>query len=122
MADSFVLFAGYGGMIGALLWLGIKPYLEKRKEAELAGEPIPSFAGAYMTTFIISFIAGFFTTTMVITQLEQTLAGVGSVMYAAGIGFSFTFTVLGISNQTVDKKLEASKLRALKKRGEDLPT
>lgn len=109
MAIEFQL-AGYGGMVGALLWLGILPYLLERKRAEANGEKIPSFAGSYMTTMLIATIGGFVTLTMAIGELEKAIATATSLMTAAGIGFSFTYTILGVGNQIVDLKIKTSQL------------
>lgn len=113
MADIFINAAGYGGMIGALLWLGIVPYLQKRKEAEQSGEPIPTFAGAYLTNFVIAVITGFISVTMAIEGLESKLIGIESIGIAAGMGFAFTYTVLGIANTRTDLKIENAELKRL---------
>jgi hypothetical protein len=111
MADMWISIAGYGGMVSALLWLGILPYLLERKRAEQNGEKPPSFAGSYLTTMVISAIGGFITLGMAIGELEKALASATTLFTAAGIGFSFTYTILGISNQIVDLKLEQAKLK-----------
>lgn len=110
MGDIYIQLAGYGGMFGALLWLGILPYLLERKRAQENGEEPPSFAGSYMTTMIIASIGGFVTLSMAIGELEKALASATSYFTAAGVGFSFTYTILGISNQIVDLKIKQSKL------------
>jgi hypothetical protein len=112
MADIAINLAGYGGMIAALLWLGIVPYLQKRKEAEMAGGDPPSFAGAYLTNFVIATITGFISVTMAIEGLESKLIGLQSIGVAAGMGFAFTYTVLGIANTRTELKIENSELKA----------
>src|SRR5688500_19815353 len=59
MADIAIVAAGYAGLAGALLWRGLLPYLLERKKAEQAGLSMPSFSTTYMTTMIISTVAGF---------------------------------------------------------------
>jgi hypothetical protein len=60
---------------------------------------------------VISAIGGFITLGMAIGELEKALANATTLFTAAGIGFSFTYTILGISNQIVDLKLEQAKLK-----------
>src|SRR5215203_327868 len=96
--------AALGGVIIALVWRGILPYLMKRKEAEETGQPIPSFSIAYITTFIISLVGGLISVMMVVSELEARLVGVGSIMSAASIGLTFTFTILSGLNTMVDLK------------------
>lgn len=109
--------AAIGGMVIALLWRGILPYLMKRKEAEETGQPIPSFATAYMTTFIISIVGGLISVMMVVSELEAKLVGVTSIMSAASIGLTFTYTFLSGLNTLVDLKTDkiiAAKLGIIK--------
>jgi hypothetical protein len=109
--------AALGGVIIALVWRGILPYLMKRKEAEELGLPIPSFGLAYITTFIISLVGGIISVLMVVSELEARLVGVGSIMSAASIGLTFTFTILSGLNTMVDlrtDKIIAAKLGIIK--------
>lgn len=112
MADLYITIAGFAGMIGALLWRGVVPYMEKRKEAQMAGETPPTFSGAYLTNFIIAVITGFITTLMTIGVLEESLVNITSVGIAAGMGFSFTYTVLGITNRRTDAVLQVAEKEA----------
>ena len=104
MADIAVTGAAIVGMIIALLWRGITPYLIKRKEAEETGQPIPPFSVAYMTTFGISIMGGLISVMMVITELEVKLTGITSIMSAAAIGLTFTYTFLNGLNTVIDLK------------------
>jgi hypothetical protein len=47
---------------------------------------------------------------MAIGELEKAIATATSLMTAAGIGFSFTYTILGVGNQIVDLKIKTSQL------------
>jgi hypothetical protein len=118
MAEELVMTgAALGGVIIALVWRGILPYLMKRKEAEELGLPIPSFGLAYITTFIISLVGGIISVLMVVSELEARLVGVGSIMSAASIGLTFTFTILSGLNTMVDlrtDKIIAAKLGIIK--------
>jgi len=118
MAEDLVMTgAALGGVIIALVWRGILPYLVKRKEAEELGLPIPPFGVAYMTTFLISTVGGLISVLMVVSELEARLAGVGSIMSAASIGLTFTFTILSGLNTMVDlrtDKIIAAKLGIIK--------
>jgi hypothetical protein len=98
--------AALGGVTIALVWRGILPYLMKRKEAEELGQPIPGFGVAYITTFIISLVGGLISVMMVVSELEARLVGVGSIMSAASIGLTFTFTILSGLNTFVDLKAD----------------
>lgn|SRR5215212_4730580 len=111
MVDSTIYAAGIGGLLGGLIWQGLLPYLIKRREAEINGQPIPSFAKEYMTTMLISTITGLIAIFMSIETFEKTIANATSILIAAGIGFSFTYTVLGISNTIVDLQLKKAKLQ-----------
>jgi p-aminobenzoyl-glutamate transporter AbgT len=109
--------AALGGMLIALVWRGILPYLMKRKEAEELGQPIPSFSTAYMATFIISIIGGLVSVMMVVSELEARLVGVTSIMSSASIGLTFTFTILSGLNTIIDLKTDkiiAAKLGIIK--------
>lgn len=109
--------AALGGVIIALVWRGILPYLMKRKEAEELGQPIPPFGIAYITTFIISTVGGLISVLMVVSELEAKLVGVSSIMSATMIGLTFTFTILSGLNTFVDLKADkivAAKLRIIK--------
>jgi hypothetical protein len=112
MTESVITVAAFAGMIGALLWLGLLPYLLKRREAEQNGQPIPSFSTSYLTSLIISSVGGFVSIVMVIGELENSLVGVTSVLTAAGIGFSFTYSILSISNRLVDLKYDKISLES----------
>jgi hypothetical protein len=118
MAEDLIMTgAALGGVIIALVWRGILPYLMKRKEAEELGLPIPTFGVAYMTTFIISLVGGIISVMMVVSELEARLVGVGSIMSAASIGLTFTFTILSGLNTMVDLKTDkiiAAKLGLIK--------
>ena len=109
MVDPSIYGAGLAGMVGGLLWQGILPYLLERKKAEANGEKPPSFAGEYLTTMIISTITGLIAIFMAIETFEKSIASASSIMVSAGLGFAFTYTVLGISNTVVDLKKEKSK-------------
>lgn len=111
MTDPFITTAGIAGVIAALLWLGIMPYLQARKQAELNNQPIPSFAGVYMTSMLISSIGGFISVFIVINELEKTLASATTILSAASLGFSFTYTILGISNSIIDLRTEKTQLK-----------
>jgi hypothetical protein len=104
--DIIMTGAALGGVTIALVWRGILPYLMKRKEAEELGQPIPPFGVAYITTFIISLVGGLISVMMVVSELEARLAGVGSIMSAASIGLTFTFTILSGLNTMVDLKAD----------------
>lgn len=113
MAEDLIMTgAALGGVTIALVWRGILPYLMKRKEAEELGQPIPPFGVAYITTFIISLVGGLISVMMVVSELEARLVGVGSIMSAASIGLTFTFTILSGLNTMVD--LKADKIMAVK--------
>jgi hypothetical protein len=113
MAEDLIMTgAALGGVTIALVWRGILPYLMKRKEAEELGQPIPPFGVAYITTFIISMVGGLISVMMVVSELEARLVGVGSIMSAASIGLTFTFTILSGLNTMVD--LKADKIMAIK--------
>lgn len=103
-ADPAITGAALAGMIIALAWRGIVPYLMKRKEAEENGKPIPSFSTTYLTTFIISIMGGLISIMMVMHELEMKLVGISSVMTAAAIGLTFTYTFLNGFNTLVDLK------------------
>lgn len=113
MVDPSIYGAGLAGMIGGLLWQGILPYLLERKKAEANGEKPPSFAGEYLTTMIISTITGLIAIFMAIETFEKSIASASSIMVSAGLGFAFTYTVLGISNTFVDLKREKAKTASL---------
>jgi flagellar motor component MotA len=107
MAEELVMsIAALGGVLIALVWRGILPYLMKRKEAEELGQPIPAFGTAYITTFIISAVGGLISVLMVVSELEAKLAGVSSIMSATMIGLTFTFTILSGLNTFVDLKAD----------------
>ena len=110
MTDPYITAAGIFGVVSALLWLGVLPYLQARKQAELNNQPIPSFAGVYLTSMIISSIGGFISVFIVINELEKALASATSILSSASLGFAFTYTILGISNNLIDLKLEKTKL------------
>lgn len=110
MVDPSIYAAGIGGMVGGLLWQGILPYFLARKKAEQEGRPLPSFGKEYATTMLISTITGFIAIFMAVDTFEKAIINATSIMVAAGIGFSFTYTVLGISNTIVDLKIERTNL------------
>lgn len=110
--DFAITGSAIAGMIIALVWRGIVPYLLKRKEAEENGKPIPSFSTTYMTTFIISVIGGLVSIMMVVNELEIKLVGVTSVMTAAAIGLTFTYTFLSGFNTLVDLKTSKTALES----------
>lgn len=113
MAEDIVMTAAaIGGMIIALLWRGILPYIMKRKEAEELGQPVPSFGTAYMATFIISTVGGLISVMMVVSELEAKLMGVTSIMSAASIGLTFTYTFLSGLNNAIE--LQTTKIMAAK--------
>ena len=114
MAEENLVMTGaaIGGVIIALVWRGILPYLMKRKEAEELGQPIPAFGTAYITTFILSTVGGLISVMMVVSELEARLVGVASVMSAAMIGLTFTFTILSGLNTFID--LKTTKIMAMK--------
>lgn len=110
--DPIMIAAAFTGLVVALLLRGILPYLQKRKEAEETGQPIPSFANSYLTTFIISIITGVMGIMVTANELELKLVGVTSIMTAVAIGFSFSYSSLSLTNTIVDlstKKIEAQK-------------
>ena len=108
--------AAIAGLVVALLLRGMLPYLLKRKEAEENGQPIPNFATSYMTTFIIATITGVMGIMVSIGELESRLVGVASIMTAAAIGFTFTFSTLELSNRFVDIKTDQIVLKAFRNR------
>jgi uncharacterized membrane protein len=110
-SDPIIIGASLAGMIIALVWRGIVPYLLKRKEAEENQKPIPSFSTTYLTTFIISIIGGLISIMMVGNELEMKLIGVTSVMTAAGIGLTFTYTILSGFNTLIDLKTSNTALQ-----------
>lgn len=112
--DPIMIGAAIAGLIIALLLRGILPYLLKRKEAEENGLPIPNFATSYMTTFIIAIITGVMGVMVSIEELENRLVGVASIMTAAAIGFTFTFSTLELSNRFVDLKTDQIVLNAFR--------
>ena len=112
MVDPAIYGAGIAGMIGGLLWQGLLPYLMERKRAQAAGEVPPSFSGEYLTTMAISSISGFIAVLMAMDAFEKTITNASSIMISAGLGFSFVYTVLGISNTVVDLKREKVKTAA----------
>lgn len=103
MASEFYI-AGIGGMIGGLLWRSILPYILERQKAEQEGREPPSFEKTYMATMIISVIGGLVALFMAIETFEKTILTAQSGMMAAGIGFAFTYTILGVGNDYVDLK------------------
>lgn len=111
MTDAVITSAGVAGVIGALLWLGVLPYLQARKEAETNGTPVPSFAKEYLTSMVLSSLGGFISVFVVINELEHALATAGSIISAASIGFAYTFTILGITNNIIDLKAEKTQLK-----------
>ena len=100
--DITITGAAMAGMMIALLWRGIVPYLIKRKEAEDTGQKPPSFSTSYMATFIISMVGGFISVMMTVSELETKLIGVTSVMSAAAIGLTFTYTFISGLNTIVN--------------------
>lgn len=118
MVDPSIYAAGISGMVGGLLWQGLLPYLLERRKHEQAGEKPPSFAGEYLTTMIISTITGLIAVFMAIETFEKSIASASSIMVSAGLGFAFTYTVLGISNTFVDLKLKKNKIEALEKKAQ----
>lgn len=112
MAEGIITGAAFAGMLAAIMWLGILPYLLKRREAEQTGQPIPSFSTSYMTTMLISSIGGFISVMMAISELELKLVGVTSILTAASIGFSFTYTILSLGNRMVDLKYDKISLES----------
>lgn len=113
MAEDLAMTgAALGGVLIALVWRGILPYLMKRKEAEETGQPIPPFGTAYITTFVISAVGGLISVMMVVNELEAKLVGVSSIMSATMIGLTFTFTILSGLNTFVD--LKTTKIMAMK--------
>ena len=111
MTDSYITISGISGVIAALLWVAIIPYLQARKSAEQNNEPIPSFSKVYLTSAILSSIGGFVSVFIVINELEHALASASSIISAASIGFAYTFTILGISNNIIDLKNEKAELK-----------
>lgn len=109
--DISITGAAIAGMVIALVWRGIVPYLLKRKEAEENGKPIPNFSTTYITTFIISVIGGLVSIMMVVNELEIKLVGITSVMTAAAIGLTFTYTFLSGFNTLVDLKTSNTALQ-----------
>jgi len=103
-SDPAIIGASIAGMIIALVWRGIIPYLLKRKEAEENGKPIPGFSTTYMTTFIISIVGGLVSIMLVGNEIELKLQGVTSVFTAAAIGATFTYTFISGFNSLVDLK------------------
>ena len=114
MTETMIVGAAIAGLVIALLLRGILPYLLKRKEAEENGQPIPSFATSYMTTFIISIIVGVMGIMVSISELESRLVGVASIMTSVAIGFTFTYSTLELSNRFVDVKTDQIVLNAFK--------
>jgi hypothetical protein len=106
MADPTITGMAFAGMIVALVLRGILPYLLKRKEAEETGRPIPSFSTSYMTTFIISIITGVMGIMVTVNELELKLEGITSLMSAAAIGFTFSYSALSLTNTLVDLKTD----------------
>ena len=106
MVDPAIYGAGIAGMVGGLLWQSVLPYLMERKRAQAAGEVPPTFSGEYLTTMAISSISGFIA---VLMAMEKTITNASSIMISAGLGFSFVYTVLGISNSIVDLKRDKAK-------------
>jgi hypothetical protein len=102
--DPAILGAALVGMIIALVWRGIVPYLMKRKEAEENGKPIPSFSATYMTTFIVSIIGGIVSVMLVGDEFDARIEGAKSVFSAMAIGGTFTFTLLSGLNSLIDLK------------------
>lgn len=111
MTEASITAAGIFGVIGALLWLGILPYLLARRKAELNGEQLPSFSRTYLTSMVISSIGGFISVFIVITELEKALASATTIISAASLGFAYTYTILGISNTIIDTKNENAALK-----------
>ena len=111
MTDPYITVSGIAGVISALLWVAIIPYLQARKAAETTNEPIPSFSKVYLTSAILSSIGGFVSVFIVINELEHALASASSIISAASIGFAYTFTILGISNNIIDLKAEKTQLK-----------
>ena len=120
--NTVILGASIAGLVVALLLRGILPYLLKRKEAEENGQPIPSFATSYMTTFIISIIVGVMGIMVSIAELETRLVGVASIMTAVAIGFTFTYSTLELSNRFVDVKTDQIVLNAFKNKFQKEPS
>ena len=109
MVDPAIYGAGIAGMVGGLLWQSVLPYLMERKRAQAAGEVPPTFSGEYLTTMAISSISGFIAVLMAMDAFEKTITNATSIMISAGLGFSFVYTVLGISNSIVDLKRDKAK-------------
>ena len=112
--DPLIVTLGIGGMIAALVLRSIVPYLLKRQEAEQNGQPVPPFATAYMTTFIISVITGIMGVMVSVSALEERLSGEISGIIAFATGFTFTFTPLELTNKFVDLKLHNIALQSFK--------
>jgi hypothetical protein len=104
LADSILIGAAIAGMVVALVWRGIIPYLLKRKEAEENGKPIPSFSTTYMTSFIISIIGGLVAIMLVGDQFDAQVENAKGVFGAMAIGGSFTYTLLSGFNSLIDLK------------------
>jgi hypothetical protein len=104
LADSILIGAAIAGMVVALVWRGIIPYLLKRKEAEENGKPIPSFSTTYMTSFIISIIGGLVAIMLVGDQFDAHVENAKGVFGAMAIGGSFTYTLLSGFNSLIDLK------------------
>jgi hypothetical protein len=104
LADSVLIGAAIAGMVVALVWRGIIPYLLKRKEAEENGKPIPSFSTTYMTSFIISIIGGLVAIMLVGDQFDAQVENAKGVFGAMAIGGSFTYTLLSGFNSLIDLK------------------
>ncbi|MGE5661477.1 MAG: hypothetical protein ACM3X1_04445 [Ignavibacteriales bacterium] len=104
--EPAIIGAAVSGLAIALLYRGILPYLLKCREAEQSGEPAPSFSKSYLTTFVISVVGGLVAIMMAVSELELKLIGISSVMTAASVGFSFTYSILSVSNNVVDLRYD----------------
>lgn len=104
--EPAIIGAAVAGLSIALLYRGILPYLLKVREAEQSGQPAPSFSKSYLTTFIISVVGGLVAIMMAVSELELKLVGITSVMTAASLGFSFTYSILSVSNSMVDLRYD----------------
>jgi hypothetical protein len=67
-----------------------------------------------LTTFIISVVGGLVAIMMAVSELELKLIGITSVMTAASIGFSFTYSILSVSNTVVDFRYDKIALMSKK--------
>jgi hypothetical protein len=104
LADPIMIGAAIAGMVIALVWRGIIPYLLKRKEAEENGQKAPSFSTTYMTSFLISIVGGIVAIMLVGDQFDAQVENAKGVFGAMAIGGTFTYTILSGFNSLIDLK------------------